>query len=166
MLTRPFTACGLEPRELLRRGVLQHPGEVLLRRGISQHLLLLRDEVTVSPLRDDRLRSFSQEQALVAVVELGAEHRPAPTVEHGVMEAEDELEALVGAPEDVYVEERAAPPVEDMPLAPLRPFREVELLLFLGLTAQIFDLQRQIDTSVHDLQWPLAVEQKTGAQDG
>jgi hypothetical protein len=53
---------------------------------------------------------------------LGREDGAAPPVEDGVVEADDELEAVIGAPEDVYLEEQPPLPIEDMPLTSFSPF--------------------------------------------
>src|SRR5205085_7125169 len=116
--------------------------EVLPGLRVGDRALLLGDEVAVRPVRLGRLQLAAREQALVAVVKLGGEHRAAPPVEQRVVEAEDVLEALIRAAEDVYMEERPALPVEDVPLAPLHPLGQVQLLLSGGEAAQVFDLQR------------------------
>ena len=111
-----LSACRLQPRKVSARGIFEHPREELSSVGVSQDPLLLRDEVAISPVRLLR-RQRCRQQKLVAVVELSAEDSAAPTVEHGVVEAEDVLEALIGAAEDVDAEERPTLPVEDVPLA-------------------------------------------------
>ena len=83
-----------------------------------------------------------------------------------MVEAERELDAVVAAKEDVYVEEWTALPVEDVALAPLHPPGKVPLLVLFGPAAQVFDLQRQLDAFIHDLERALTVEQEAGAQDG
>src|SRR5215212_11671934 len=156
----------LEPRQLLRRRVLQHLGEIFLRRRVFRHALLLRDKVPVSPVNLRRLQLCAGEQTLVAIIELRRQYGPAPTVEHRVMEAENELEALLRATEYVDMEQRPILPVEDMAFTSFRPFCQVNFLLSEGEAAQVFDLQRQPDAPVHDLQRALTLKHKAGAQDG
>ena len=142
MLLRLFgtPAAGPRYRQLPRGGGLQHLHKVCPGRGVFHGALFLGDEVAVGPVRLRLLELPAREEALVAVIKLGGQHGSAPPVEHRVVEAEGELEALLRAAEDVHVKERAVLPVKDVAPAPVEPAREVLLLLFVGPAAQVLHL--------------------------
>src|SRR5919205_3019219 len=87
--------------QLLGRRVFQQLCKVSLRQRVTQHPLLLRDEVSVGPVNLYGFYFFSPQEPLITAVEHRRQHCTAPTVQHRVMKADDELEALFRAQKDV-----------------------------------------------------------------
>src|SRR5215217_7577966 len=82
-----------------------------------------------------------------------------------MMETDHVLEALLRAQEDVDVQQWPMLPVEHMLLTLLHPAPQILLLGRCLLAAQVFHLERQLDSRMHELQRPLSVQAEAGAQD-
>src|SRR5262245_62777720 len=127
--------------------------------------MCLRDKVPVGPINIRRFRSLPRQQTLVTVVERRGQDRAAPAVQHGVVEAQDELEALIRPPEYVDVEQWPSFPVEDVALARFDPLRQTGVLLLRRLASQVFHFKWQLDACLHKLQGAVIVQTKSRPQD-